>query len=104
MSTEEALFQYVVLALAVFDKDDREDTIKNGTFKATMLKKGIKVLVSANALSHRIIRPPPASGPDNNNGSGCRDFDCAMPARNMAHPQRFRTYASCAHAGPDCLI
>ncbi len=36
--------------------------------------------------------------------SGYRAFVCALPARNMAHPQRFRTYAVCANAGPDCAI
>jgi predicted acylesterase/phospholipase RssA len=104
MPTDKAIRQYISLASAIFDKGNRKLAHQDGTFKATTLENAIKDLVAAKALGDRMVGPPPPTGHSNTDDTGCRAFVCAMPAHNMAHPQRFRTYAARAHAGPNCAI
>jgi hypothetical protein len=109
MTTEEAIHQYTATASAIFSKANRKPSYKGDTFKATTLETKIKQLVADKGLGERMITDGPASagnggGEAHGGRHGCRAFVCAMPARNMAHPQRFRTYAVRANAGPDCLI
>jgi hypothetical protein len=105
MPTDDAIRQYITQASAVFAKDNRKLAHKGATFKATTLENSVKDLVAAKALGDRMISPAlDGRRPDESSGRECRAFVCAMPARNLAHPQRIRTYVARANAGPDCLI
>jgi hypothetical protein len=103
MSTDEAIRRYITQASAVFAKENRKYAHQDATFKATTLENSDKDFVAAKALGDRMIGPVNGR-PGESGDRECRAFVCAMPARNMAHPQRIRTYAARANAGPDCLI
>jgi hypothetical protein len=106
MTTDEAISEYTATASAIFSKNNRKWASQRDAFKATALEAKIKDLVASKALGERMIAS--SSDPSDSPGAGrapaCCAFVCAMPARNMAHPQRFRTYPARANAGPDCAI
>jgi hypothetical protein len=105
MPTDEALREYSNLASAIFNRGNRKHAHKDATFRATTLENGIKDLVAANALGNRMVGLPPATSPSKSDHiPGCRTFACAILAHDMAHLQRFRTYAACALTGPDYFI
>jgi hypothetical protein len=107
MTVDEAIEQYTETAAAIFSKKNRKASYKSEAFRATTLERKFQDLVASKALGERMIASSPSNdGPGEGRAAsrGCRAFVCAMPARNMAHPQRFRTYAARANAGPDCLI
>ncbi len=107
LTIEEAIEQYITMASAIFSKKNRKAAYKFEVFKATTLENKIKELVAATGVGERMIEP---SSDDDGPGKGrarirgCRAFVCAMPARNMAHLQRIRTYHVRENDGPDCLI
>jgi hypothetical protein len=107
MTIDEAIEQYTATASAIFSKKNRKAAYKGDAFKATTLENKIQELVATAAMGDRMIEPSSdADGPGEGGAQsrGCRAFVCAMPARNMAHPQRIRTYRVRENAGPDCLI
>ncbi len=107
MTVDEAIEQYTATASAIFSKKNRKADYKREAFKATTLEKLMQELVAARAMGDRMIEPTPSdAGPGEGRAGhrGCRAFVCAMPSRNMAHAQRFRTYAVRDNAGPNCFI
>ncbi len=104
MSTDEAIRGYISQVSTVFAKENRKYAHQHATFKATTLENLVKDRVAAQGLGDRMIDPALNSCPGDSSGRECRAFVCAMPARNMAHPQRIRTYYARTNAGPDCLI
>jgi hypothetical protein len=109
MTVDEAIEQYTTTASAIFSQKNRKANYKRDAFKASTLETKMQELVAARGLGNRMIEPLPGDdggghGEGRAANRGCRAFVCAMPARNMAHPQRFRTYAVRENAGPDCLI
>jgi hypothetical protein len=110
MTTDEAILQYSAMASALFSRRNRKAAYKDEAFKATTLEHSVKKLVSEKRLGERLCDDwsggnTTAGGAGSSaQASGCRAFVCALPARNMAHPQRFRSYDVRANAGPNCAI
>src|SRR5271163_1218381 len=97
MTTEEALKTYNSLAGAIFSKDNRKWAVQDGTFKATTLENKVKELVAERALGEFMFE----ASNDSNIGNA---FVCAMPAKDLAHPRRFRTYHVRTLASANCRI
>lgn len=97
MTTEEALQAYNSIASAIFSNKNRKLKYKDGAFKATTLETEVKRLVRDKNLGDHMLDLPK----DTQRASA---FVCAMPAKNMAYPRRFRTYQVRENAGPNCFI
>ncbi len=97
MTTEEALKTYNALAGAIFSKDNRKWIGQDGAFKATTLANKVKELVAKHDLGElmRDHSTEPRMG---------KAFVCAMPAKNFAHPRRFRSYQVPESASANCKI
>lgn len=97
MTTEEALIAYNSIASAIFSKKNRKPAYKDGAFKAKTLEAKIKELVKDKNLGDHMLDT-------SNDMRRAKSFVCAMPANNMAHPRRFRTYQVRENASPNCFI
>ena len=97
MTTEEALEAYHTISSAIFSKRNQKPFYKDGAFKATTLETKIKEMVAKRMLGDRMAE-------DSDNVALGKAFVCAMPAANMAHPRRFRTYPVRENASYNCLI
>lgn len=97
MTTEEALKCYNSLAGAIFSKKNRKMLFQDGYFKATTLEIKVKELVAERGAGEYMLDT------DNDLTTG-RAFVCVMPAKNMAHPRRFRTYPVRELASANCKI
>lgn len=97
MTTEEALRTYNSLASAIFSEDNKKKKWQDGAFKATTLEDKVKELVSEKDLGEFMLPTSDESGMG-------KAFVCAMPAKNLAHPRRFRTYEVRALASANCRI
>lgn len=97
MTTDEALKAYHSIASAAFSKDNRKSRFQDGTFKASTLESKIQELIKDRDLGEHML--------DTSTDKGrAKAFVCAMPAKNMAHPRRFRTYPVRENASLNCLI
>ena len=97
MTTDEALRTYNSLAGAIFSNDNRKWGFQDGAFKATMLENKVQELVSEKGLGEFMLDT-------SNQSSKGKAFICAMPASNLAHPRRFRTYPVRELASVNCRI
>ena len=97
MTTEEALTTYNSVASAIFSKGNQKHKHQNGTFKASTLEAKVRELVEDKHLGERMLDTSADT-------RRAKAFVCAMPARNTAHPRRFRTYQARENPGPNCLI
>lgn len=97
MTTIEALQTYNSLAGAIFSKDNKKRPGKDGTFKASTLEKKVQEIVSKKGLGEYMYD----ASEQRNKGKA---FVCAVPANNMEHPRRFRTYPVRALASTNCRI
>jgi predicted acylesterase/phospholipase RssA len=96
MTTEEALKAYNSLASEIFSRNNRKMAIQDGLFKATTLEKKVKELVAHKQEGEFMLAPnEPKMG---------KAFVCAMPAKNLAYPRRFRTYPVRELASANCMI
>ncbi|MCJ1367398.1 hypothetical protein MMC16_006531 [Acarospora aff. strigata] len=97
LTTEEALKTYNSLAGTIFSKNNRKWAVQDGAFKATTLENKVKELVVERGLGEFMLNASHEPGMGN-------AFVCAMPAKNLAHPRRFRTYPVRALASANCKI
>ncbi|KAF2834882.1 FabD/lysophospholipase-like protein [Patellaria atrata CBS 101060] len=97
MSTDEALRAYNSLACTIFSKNNRKRKGQDGMFKASTLENKVKEVVSKKDLGDRMLDPSTQS-------SKGKAFVCAVPANNMEHPRRFRTYPVRTLASVNCKI
>lgn len=97
MTTEEALKAYNSIASAIFSNKNRKAIYKDGEFKATTLETEIKRIVKDKNLGDHILNL-------SDDTIRANAFVCAMPAKNMAYPRRFRTYQVRENASPNCFI
>ena len=96
MTTSEALECYNSIASAIFSKKNRKQAHRDGAFKATTLETKVKEVVAKKRLGDHML-----DSRDTDKGMA---FVCAMPAKNMAHPRRFRTYRVREIPSLNCLI
>jgi hypothetical protein len=107
MTIDEAIEYYTATALAIFSRSNRKAAFKRDGSKATTLENRFKDRVAAKAPGGcRMIgfKSERGSGEGRAQSCGCRTFVCAMPAHNIAHPQRFCIYRVCENARSDRLI
>ena len=97
MKTDEAIQTYNTLARAIFSKENKKWKGRDGLFKATTLEEEVKKLVSKKMQGERMLDPSTTTAKG-------KAFVCAMPARNMEYPRRFRTYPVRALASANCEI
>ena len=97
MTTDEALKAYTSIASDIFSLQNRKPGWKDGAFKATTLETKIKEIVRDRKQGDYMMDK-------SNEKKQAKAFVCAMPAKNMAHPRRFRTYEVRENASPDCFI
>ncbi|MCJ1400361.1 hypothetical protein MMC11_003566 [Xylographa trunciseda] len=101
MSTKEALAQYKLIASNIFSKENKKWKTQDGYFKASTLVRDMRSMVeSRTEQSDRSMKMLELA---QHNSRG-KAFVCAMPANNMEHPRRFRTYKVRSNASPDCEI
>ena len=96
MTTEETIKAYHGIASTVFCKQNKKLSSKD-IFKASTLETNIKEVVASRKLGERILD----NLDDKRTGKA---FVCAMPAKNLTHPRRFRTYHVRENASINCLI
>ncbi|KAF2452912.1 acyl transferase/acyl hydrolase/lysophospholipase [Lineolata rhizophorae] len=97
MDTQEALRVYNDLAGAIFSKGNQKWKFQDGAFKATTVEAKVKELVASRDTGEFMMDS--ATTPEMG-----KAFVCAMPATNMAHPRRFRTYPARNLASANCSI
>lgn len=97
MTTEEALKSYNNLAGEIFSKKNRKLVFQDGYFKATTLELKVKEIVAERGAGNLLLDT-------NHDLTMGKAFVCAMPAKNMAHPRRFRTYPVRELASANCDI
>lgn len=97
MTTAEALSAYNSIASGIFSKENRKPAYKDGAFKASTLETKIIEVVKDKHLGGHIWDT-------STDKRRAKSFVCAMPAKNMAHPRRFRTYQVRENSGPNCFI
>jgi predicted acylesterase/phospholipase RssA len=97
MTTDETLRAYNTIASAIFSKENRKWMIQDGSFKATTLENKVKEVVAEKKHGDNMLDA-------SNEASMGKAFVCAMPAKNMAHPRRFRTYAVRELESANCKI
>lgn len=98
MTTKEALQTYNVLASEIFSKENKKWIVQDGTFKANTLERKVQEIVTKKSLGEFMLDP---STDVLKKGKA---FVCAMPARSMAHPRRFRTYTVRSNPSANCQI
>ena len=96
MTTVETIQAYHEIASTVFCRRNKKLSAKD-TFKAKTLETSIKKIVASRHLGERMLDTL------DKNKMG-KAFVCAMPAKNMAYPRRFRTYHVRENASTNCLI
>jgi predicted acylesterase/phospholipase RssA len=97
MRTDEAIETYNTLARAIFSKGNKKWKGQDGLLKASTLEDKVKKLVSSKEQGERMLDPSTYT-------TKGKAFVCAMPARNMEYPRRFRTYPVRALASANCEI
>ena len=96
MTTAEALIAYNSIASAIFSKENRKPAYKDGAFKASTLEAKIRAVIKDKHLGDDMLDT-------STDKRRAKAFVCAMPAKNMAHPRRFRTYQVRENSGTNCF-
>src|SRR6266480_1092279 len=97
MTTNESLKAYNAIAGAIFCKENRKRKTQDGLFKATILENKVKEVIAAKECGDVMLDI-------SNEMNMGKAFVCAMPAKNMAYPRRFRTYAVREFESANCKI
>ncbi|KAG6805792.1 hypothetical protein H0H92_013990, partial [Tricholoma furcatifolium] len=96
LSTEEAITEYIWLAMKVFSH--RKCPWQDGSFKASTLTAAIQELVSRHDVEGTCMMDK--RSPTNE----CKTFVCAMPALNASHARLFRSYTVKQNSGYNAEI
>ncbi|CAE6521937.1 unnamed protein product [Rhizoctonia solani] len=105
MSVSDAIKAYVSLSEGIFS--EQKHKWQDGKFKASLLEKYIKQIVSENSENKdeetRLFDPLLQA---NSESQGCRVFVCALSRENMeaSLPAHLRTYESAWNQAPNCKI
>ncbi|CUA74931.1 Calcium-independent phospholipase A2-gamma [Rhizoctonia solani] len=104
MSISEAIEAYVELSDQIFS--EHKHRWQDGRFKASLLEKAIKKIVSDHSSSDGEARMFDPLLQNNPQPKGCRAFVCALSRDNMEGklPVHFRTYQSEWNPMPNCKI
>ena len=97
MDTNKALECYNLIASTISSPSNKKWPFQDGLFEATTLRNKIEEIVAAKSLGEAMLN-------ESNETSMGRAFVCATPAKNQAHPQRFRSYRVRDSESMNCKI